>query len=541
MQRVRYLWIFATVACPAVAWGQGMSVVDTKHNLSVSGPGAIRAVSEQQICVFCHTPHRSSPIQPLWNRGIPVSPYIAYTSSALDAQPGQPTGASKMCLSCHDGSIAIGSVVSQAQVIQMAGGITTIPPGTSNLGTDLSDDHPISFRYDVQLSGLDTALRNPQSLPAHFRLDANQELQCTTCHDAHDNSFGHFLVMDNADAALCVSCHEISSTNVLAHEDCASCHRPHSAPSGPFLLVADQVTNTCLSCHDGSHPGADNIQSDLSRISVHDTASPVDPAEPVPGHVNCADCHEPHTMLVGTAGAQGLPPNFGQAKGVNTSGAEVTAANFEYEVCYRCHADNNVFNTSWIPRLITDVNTRLEFDASAVSYHPVQIAGRNPDVPSLKPGWTESSTVRCSDCHGSDLSTKAGGSGPDGVHGSNVEPLLLARYDTFDNAVESAAAYALCYRCHFRQGGDGILQDRTFPHSVHVVGSRAPCSLCHDAHGISSTQGNRVNNSHLINFDISVVLPGPVSGRIEFVDTGTFSGNCTLTCHGRPHIADASA
>jgi hypothetical protein len=125
------------------------------------------------------------------------------------------------------------------------------------------------------------------------------------------------------------------------------------------------------------------------------------------------------------------------------------------------------------------------------------------------------------------------------VHGSNVEPLLLARYDTFDNAVESAAAYALCYRCHFRQGGDGILQDRTFPHSVHVVGSRAPCSLCHDAHGISSTQRNRVNNSHLINFDISVVLPGPVSGRIEFVDTGTFSGNCTLTCHGRPHIAEA--
>ena len=55
----------ATLACAAGALGQGMSVVDTKHNLSVSGPGAIRAATEQRVCFFCHTPHRSSPIQPM--------------------------------------------------------------------------------------------------------------------------------------------------------------------------------------------------------------------------------------------------------------------------------------------------------------------------------------------------------------------------------------------------------------------------------------------------------------------------------------------
>jgi predicted CXXCH cytochrome family protein len=513
MSWTRNIWIIATLAATAgSALGQGMSVVDTKHNLSVSGPGAIRAATEQRICFFCHTPHRSSPIQPMWNRGVPATPYISYTSSSLDAQPDQPTGASKLCLSCHDGSIALGSVLSQQQVIQMAGGITTLPPGTANLGTDLSDDHPISFPYDPQLAALDTRLRNPHTLPGQFRLDANRELQCTTCHDPHDNSFGHFLVMDNSDSSLCRSCHEISSTTIAAHEDCSTCHRSHSAPSGPFLLMADRVTDTCLSCHDGSQSGAANIASGLFGLSVHDTDSPIDPADPVPGHVTCADCHDPHTMMVGSGGVQAISPSFGEVEGVNSSGATVAQATFEYEVCYRCHGDVNIATSSWIPRKITDVNTRLEFATSAISYHPVQIAGRNPDVPSLKPGWTETSVVSCSDCHGSDTSRKAGGSGPDGLHGSNVEPLLLARYDTFDNAAESASAYALCYRCHEREGGDGVLQDRSFPHTLHVVDTRAPCSVCHDAHGIASTQGTSINNSHLINFDLRVVFPDPING-----------------------------
>ena len=40
------------------AFGQrAKNIIQTMHNLSVSGPGGIKAVSEQEICVFCHTPH----------------------------------------------------------------------------------------------------------------------------------------------------------------------------------------------------------------------------------------------------------------------------------------------------------------------------------------------------------------------------------------------------------------------------------------------------------------------------------------------------
>jgi predicted CXXCH cytochrome family protein len=523
------------LACATPALAQ-RSVVDSSHNLSVSGPGTIRASSEQEVCVFCHTPHSASADRPLWNRQMPLQPYTVYTSSSLAAQPQQPTGASKMCLSCHDGSIALGSVLSRDQVIRMAGGITTLPPGASNLGTDLSDDHPISFRYDSSISSSDPRIRDPHSLPAELRLDANGELQCSTCHDAHDDSHGYFLVMNNTDSALCRTCHRVADTNVPSHMDCRSCHQPHTAPSGPFLLVGETVSSTCLSCHDGSAHGAANIRSDLSKASVHDTDPPVTAPADSPDNVSCADCHEPHTMMSGGAApAPASPLNFGRARGASTSGSTVAAASQEFEVCFRCHGDTNVEISTWIARQIVQTNTRLEFQLSAVSYHPVLGPGRNSDVPSLLAPLTESSVILCSDCHGSDTSRKAGGSGPDGVHGSNESPLLLERYERRDFTPESSAAYALCYRCHVRDGFNGILQDASFPHRVHVVDNRTPCSACHDAHGISSAQGNRVNNSHLINFDTSIVFPDPVTGRLEYVSTGTFSGSCTLTCHGVPH------
>ena len=55
-----------------------------------------------------------------------------------------------------------------------------------------------------------------------------------------------------------------------------------------------------------------------------------------------------------------------------------------------------------------------------------------------------------------------------------------------------------------------------------------------DPHGISSAQGDSNNHTNLINFDSSIVSENS-SGSLEFVDTGTFTGRCSLTCHGRDH------
>ena len=67
---------------------------------------------------------------------------------------------------------------------------------------------------------------------------------------------------------------------------------------------------------------------------------------------------------------------------------------------------------------------------------------------------------------------------------------------------------------------------------------KAPCTACHDPHGISATQGNSTNNSHLINFDVSIVDSDPVTGKLMYEDLGTDQGRCFLSCHGASHSPD---
>ena len=102
-----------------------------------------------------------------------------------------------------------------------------------------------------------------------------------------------------------------------------------------------------------------------------------------------------------------------------------------------------------------------------------------------------------------------------------------------DGATMSAPASASVNACM-----TSILNDESFSeHNLHIVEENSPCSACHDPHGMSSTQGNAVNNTHLINFDITIVQPN--GGTIEFVDQGRFAGNCTLVCHGEGHNNEA--
>jgi len=95
-------------------------------------------------------------------------------------------------------TVALGSVGSRSTTVELQGGVTTMPIGPNNLGTDLSGDHPISFIYDTTLTAQDTALNNPASLTGKVKLDRNNKLQCTACHNPHDNQYGNFLVMDNS-------------------------------------------------------------------------------------------------------------------------------------------------------------------------------------------------------------------------------------------------------------------------------------------------------------------------------------------------------
>ena len=548
-----------------VAWAAVAGVVTTKHNLSVSGPGTVKATSEAQVCVFCHTPHSAATSAPLWNRRAPGSFYTPYSSSTAIAVPGQPTGSSILCLSCHDGTIALGEVLSQPLPIAMAGGVTTLPTGPGRLGTDLSDDHPISFAYTATLAAQRGELVNPATLTGAVKLDASGQLQCASCHNAHDDTYGKFLAMSNTRSALCQTCHvknywnqsahstsnatwngvapdpwPISSLTTVANNACLNCHKPHTAGGRQRLLNFAVEESNCSACHN-ANVAQKNVMNEFNKFSRHPIANTTgvhDPKETaVVGaarHVECQDCHNPHAANATTGTLSGTLTGV---RGINAAGTEVNPVTREYEICYRCHADSPNMPAPRTTRQLAQTNVRLEFNTANPSYHPVAGPGKNPNVPSLAgapAGLTTSSTIACSDCHNNNSGPKAGGVGPNGPHGSAFAPLLVRQYLTADPNTESATAYALCYNCHSRTS---ILGNQSFrDHNKHVVGERTACNICHDPHGISVTQGNTTNNSKLINFDRNVVQPvSGVTNTPRFESTGTFSGRCYLSCHGKNH------
>jgi len=550
------------------------SIVNSVHNLSASGPGTVKASTEADLCVFCHTVHRATGATPLWNHSMSgVTNYIVYSSSrltSLNVTVPQPNGSSRLCLSCHDGTVALGSVSSRTLPIAMQGGTTTMPVGPNNLGTDLSSDHPISFIYDSTLAQHDSEIKDPGQLTGVVKLDHESRVQCTSCHDPHNDQFGNFLVVDNTGSALCLTCHQpenwlssahgISSAIVpetliakitsrtrtqpgtkakvarratLAATGCAICHANHNADGRKFLMQSSVVERNCFVCHNGTSQQK-NVEADFQKASVHpislnsDAHTPdEDPVNPPERHVTCADCHNPHAAKKTVTFAPNISGALADVIGITAGGGIIKPAQKEYEVCFRCHADSRDRGEATVVRQFLETNTRLQFATANMSYHPVEAPGKNgTSVPSLiSPGWMVNSMIYCTDCHNSDSGPGAGGSGANGPHGSIFRPLLERNLVLTDYQPESPATYALCYKCHSRSV---VLSNTSFKfHQSHVVQDQAACTTCHDSHGVA-------NASHLINFNNLYVTPSS-NGHLGYVSTGTLHGNCTLTCHGKDH------
>ena len=555
MNRAVRFGVFALAALSAAPVTAG--VKDSLHNLSASGPGETRAAFEQQICLFCHISHSASPEAPLWGRPDPSTTYIPYSSSTAIAQPGQPTGTSILCLSCHDGTIALGQVLNRAQPISMAGGRDRIEGGGLT-GTDLRDDHPISFEYSASLAAQNGELVAPGTVNQELPLEGNTELQCTTCHDSHDSPYPNLLRVPKIGSQICLECHRETGWSQSSHSlsmatwngtspdpwlsspyasvsdnGCQNCHVPHNDASGPRLLIHAAEEDNCTDCHNGN-VAADSVTADFNRFSTHPIGATTlvhDPAEPAIAdtrHVECADCHDPHATRLGRVPGD-TPANV---RGITLAGTTISPAVNTYEICLRCHGDSPGQPLPRTSRQDDLNNLRLRLQPNSPSFHPIAGPGRSSDVPSLVSPLNEQSIIGCVDCHNSNQARSAGGSGPEGPHGSAFGPILVRNYETLDNTPESASNYALCYGCHSR---NSILNDQSFPeHDKHIRGEDTPCNVCHDPHGISSTQGNTTNNSHLINFDISVVFPNQ-NGQLRFVDQGNRTGTCDLLCHGENH------
>jgi len=160
-------------------------------------------------CASCHVPHGAAGDNtevPLWNPAYTETTLTEfYSSPSLDATVSQVDGASKLCLSCHDGTNS--RVQSQ--------GRTNFGSGGAMEG--LENSHPVSFVYDQSLAVTDGALVDPDTLPRGV-LDGSGKMQCSSCHEVHrtptrqeESNLRWAYVKtggpSNTTAAFCRNCH----------------------------------------------------------------------------------------------------------------------------------------------------------------------------------------------------------------------------------------------------------------------------------------------------------------------------------------------
>lgn len=216
-------------------WPNGTEVTNTVHNLSrtsLVNPMSGFIANYQEACVYCHTPHGGLTERPLWNRPLSTAAYRMYEEPLDMLADAQPTGASRLCLSCHDGTLPLDGVLNPP--LTRTG---STPPGETlkrcatschNGGnpagglnwegvwfdTDLRKTHPVSVIYDPTRDAGFQPIAAVEA--AGLRLE-NGRVQCITCHDPHTQANGKFLRIPNAGGSLCLTCHRTPPSPSTAH------------------------------------------------------------------------------------------------------------------------------------------------------------------------------------------------------------------------------------------------------------------------------------------------------------------------------------
>ena len=169
-------------------------------------PTLVSAAHSDYGCSGCHTPHNAGamPGVPLWNGSETTITFTMYSSDTFQGTAdGQPSGASKLCLSCHDGANP---------------NYTWMHPEATFDASELTNSHPISFVYDSSLATLDGSLKDPSAASslggtiAEDLLDPESKLQCNSCHDVHTSGVGENLLRgydygEGNGPQLCRMCH----------------------------------------------------------------------------------------------------------------------------------------------------------------------------------------------------------------------------------------------------------------------------------------------------------------------------------------------
>ncbi len=275
------------------------SIVNTKHNLGAAGTGPNSVAETEEICIFCHTPHggdNGAPV-PLWNKVLSnpanFKTYDQLGTSTYDAAQASIGSVTLACLTCHDGTQAIDNIINapgSGGYDPTGGGVNGLGwtwtstdnsldangrfnPGPDtggnvifNLGTDLTNDHPVSMQYGgggVSASSAgptrDADFKLPDKIGATDRwyidnvfMGDNSPTSTTGAFDVWDFKL---YTRDTSGWAPDARGVDFAGENEPFVE-CGSCHDPHLETT-TFLRIdpalnggaSNNGSRICLACH----------------------------------------------------------------------------------------------------------------------------------------------------------------------------------------------------------------------------------------------------------------------------------------------------
>lgn len=512
------------VSLPAMA-ARESDVANTRHNLSVSGTGTVKAVSQDEVCVFCHTPHGARLVSghatPLWNRSFSTGTYVMYNSTSvqatIDANPG---GASKLCLSCHDGTLAIGTLANAPGPGGLGGSVSmsgtgaggVMPSGsgastgfTRNLGQNLTNDHPISFRYDTALASSDGELLNPAVAGDHLGTrnhsaglrpivpliqdqagTGDAKVQCTSCHDPH--------IKDTAVA------YSIKFLRLNRFQRT-------SEPLATFTQGNDIV---CLACHrkegwtDSAHAksGVANETYTSAAASLREF-----PANIQVWEAACLNCHDTHTVQ----GARRLLREGTDSLVSPKSGGDSAIE----ETCYQCHTTAAASILSSAGNNVPDIRTEfVSVRRMPITSTDQQAGSEVHDISNAD--FSETQTllgktvtnrhVECTDCHNPHRVMKnrlfnGTGATTSGTHDHSASHTNIAsgvlRGSWGVEPVYGSESFFVLPTSYTVKKGDGGLGASTTVTASHVTREYQICLKCHSDYGYNDNNtyptGNRPN------------------------------------------------
>ncbi|GAB4257261.1 cytochrome c3 family protein [Thermincola ferriacetica] len=401
-------------------------------------------------CVNCHNPHY------ITKTNIVSNPYDTNDNWNWSVTPEK----SKFCIQCHDGDAPPAKMVNDTTVVPYS----VYFPAFSNQTT-------------ADYSGPNGSW-NKSGFTAYGHYNAG--VQCTNCHDPHGSDNSWMLKYPE----------DPNSTPGSTSGVCLRCHGGGATPAGPDVWTNgfSQSNSHPTLAMTGKHSNTENYSS----ISIADR------------HAECYDCHDPHSVKSTPTG--NLAGALNNVSGVTRSGGSLVwkqKATEEWEICYKCHSSywNNLSAAGK-----RDIAAEFYRTTGTYSYHYVELSN-NPNLDTTRVnahlinGWTATSKMKCTDCHGSPTGAK-------GPHGSPYPNILKGSYDTSINTRTGLPSDFICFRCH----------EENYYKTQHMNNKsdhmQVSCKRCHGTrfHGSNRAHFIAVNNG-----------TGPDVDPESYLNSGTYA------------------